>query len=248
MTLSKETMAGCNGEDSEAVSSITSDESSKEDRESEKKDFGLEGESLSISTVRVNLSLCKTEGSNRVLEEEHAAIRASIEETPMRCQHLINQRLLLEDLHDSKVASPYLLQPVAAPVGGGGRLLGKQVKEDTRDRDKVDGTKEAGDGSSAQQTGSIPAGSAQSSTNSSVSSSPSGADGNSSVGSAANLSNKESHKPVPSGKLGNNWRARGLALAPRLSVRSKREKELNLRARGLSRQGSRRRKRKKRRK
>ena len=89
-------------EDSEAVSSITSDESSKEDRESEKKDFGLEGESLSISTVRVNLSLCKTEGSNRVLEEEHAAIRASIEETLMRCQHLINQRLLLEDLHDSK--------------------------------------------------------------------------------------------------------------------------------------------------
>ena len=77
----------------------------------------------------------------------------------------------------------------------GGRLLGKQVKEDTRDRDKVDGTKEAGDGSSAQQTGSIPAGSAQSSTNSSVSSSRSGADGNSSVGSAANLSNKESRKP-----------------------------------------------------
>ena len=75
-------------------------------------------QSLSMSSVKVSLSLCKTEGSNRVLEEEHAVIRHSIERTLSKCQYIINQRLLLEDLHDSRVASPFLLQPKAAPVVG----------------------------------------------------------------------------------------------------------------------------------
>ena len=73
--------------------------------------------SMSLSRIKLSVSICKTEGSDAILELEHARIAESLRKVVEKASFRVNQRMLLEDLHDARVASPYLLEPPALKSG-----------------------------------------------------------------------------------------------------------------------------------
>ena len=80
------------------------------------------------TTLKIGVSIRKTEGDAASIAAEHAKIARSVEETLRRCCFRINQIILLRELHESKIANPLLvplhgssssspsLSPVATPA------------------------------------------------------------------------------------------------------------------------------------
>ena len=181
-------------------------------------------ESLSLVQLSVQVQLCKTEGRDTVLEEEHEKIYASILKVIRKSMHTVNQRLLLEDLHDSKVASPYLLERIInrSNTSTSRSAIGdnKSEKED-KGKEKEDGEEPGGKTPEA-----VPVAKSSSSkeentlvrSNSTASSPRPG----------SNDSSQQLAPPPAAGNrlLGNRGLNRGpINIPPRLSVRSRREKE-----------------------
>ena len=99
-------------------------------------------DSLSVSTMKVSVQFCKTEGSDDMLEFEHAKIAKSFKKVIEKCSYRVNQRLLLEDLHESKVASPFLLERRQNNESGLVGPLNPADKDKDKDKDKANVEKE----------------------------------------------------------------------------------------------------------